>query len=107
MKVFADLLAENPYKPKIWIIYEFYLKFISQYRKLGPIFRVLGSHFKKLNLDRLLNDIRPLVKSAVDQGNQRLSLKRKAEVTGKSIEDIMNDFNGDKDDYVGETDPED
>lgn len=54
MKALGDLLAENPDKPKIWIIWKFYLKFISQYRKLGPVFKVLESHFKSLHLDKII-----------------------------------------------------
>ena len=53
---------------------------------------MLGSHFKKLNLDRLLNDIRPLIKNALDKKNWDLAFERKAEATGKSIEDLMNEF---------------
>ena len=58
---------------------------------------MLGSHFKKLNLDRLLNDIRTLIKNALDKKNWDLTFERKAEATGKSIEDLMNEFDGDKD----------
>jgi len=58
---------------------------------------VLDSHFKKMHLDKLIEDIRPLIMNALDKKNQRLSFERKAEATGKSIEDIMNNFNGDKD----------
>ena len=29
MKALADLLAENPDKPKIWVIYKLHIKFIS------------------------------------------------------------------------------
>lgn len=107
MRELAILLAENPDKPKIWIIYQLHLRFISQYRKLGPVFKVLDSHFKKMHLDKLIEDIRPLIMNALDKKNQRLSFERKAEATGKSIEDIMNNFNGDKDHQEVETDSED
>lgn len=68
---------------------------------------MLGSHFKKLNLDRLLNDIRPLIKNALDKKNWDLAFERKAEATGKSIEDLMNEFDGDKDFEEVGTDSED
>lgn len=68
---------------------------------------MLGSHFKKMHLDKLLEDLRPLIKNALDNKIQRLAFDRKAEATGKSIEDLMNDFNGDKDHEEVETDPED
>ena len=107
MNALANLLTDNPDKPKIWIIYQLHLMFISQYRKLGPVFRVLASHFKKTNLDRIVEDIRPLIKTAIDKKNRELAFGRKAEATGRSIEDVMNDFNGDKDNEEVETDPED
>ena len=107
MKALADLLAENPDRPKIWVIYNLLIKFISQYRKLGPVFKVLGSHFKKMNLDKLLEDICPLIKDALEKKNQQLAVERKAEATGKSIEDIMNNFNPENIDYKEETSPED
>lgn len=60
-----------------------------------------------MNLDKLLEDIRPLIKDALEKKNQQLAVERKAEATGKSIEDIMNNFNPENIDDKEETSPED
>jgi hypothetical protein len=60
-----------------------------------------------LHLEKLLKDINPLIKNASNQANQKLAFLRKAEATGRSIKDVMNDIELGKDHEEIETDPED
>jgi hypothetical protein len=56
-----------------------------------------------MNLNKLLEDIRPFIKDAFEKKNHQLAVERKAEATGKRIEDIMNNFDEDNIDGKEET----